>query len=141
MQLPTCFVMPDVPGFKILQVYLQPGETIICSTEPARLDDACPKCGSAHNSTCGTRQIHLRDLPLYGKPVTIVHELRRLRCDNCRHRHIQKTELRSGWRNVTARMQKELIRMRENRTSLHKISRNMLIPVSTLSGQFRDLRL
>ena len=58
----------------------------VCST---RSWSRCPWCGFACRRVHDVRSRRVRDLPVSGRPVTLVWQRRRFICDACGERHLE----------------------------------------------------
>lgn len=64
----------------------------------------CPNCGGKHLRGFGRRTKRLADVPLQGKPVTLVISRQRFQCVDCGDVSLEKLPHRAAGRNATTRL-------------------------------------
>ena len=67
----------------------------------------CPHCGFKCHRVHDVREREIRDLPVSGRPVTLVWMRRRMVCDNCGSRWLEDHDTFDG--KVTVRLAKQLV--------------------------------
>lgn len=79
-------VMPirlHIPGFKVLGVVEDLPERLVVAVMLVRSWVRCSACGFKCRRVHQTKRVEVRDLPVSGRPMTLVWQRRRFRCDNC----------------------------------------------------------
>lgn len=62
---------------------------VTVSVASTRLRSRCPACGYPCRTVHDTRRRRIRDLPISGRPVTLIWHRRRFACANCAERHLE----------------------------------------------------
>ena len=104
--------------------------TIYASME--RQEHFCIACGSATNTIHDYRTQTIKDIPAFGKTVTIVLRKRRYRCPHCGKRFFENNSFLPKYHRMTCRLAAFIIDKLRNERSFTSVSREVNLSVSTV---------
>ncbi|WP_208029265.1 transposase family protein [Rhabdothermincola sediminis] len=74
---------------RVVKVLVDTIDALVVSVVSTRSWSGCPHCGFRCREVHDTRIRKIRDLPVSGRPVTLVWQRRRFVCGNCGQRHLE----------------------------------------------------
>ena len=74
---------------RVLAVLVDTLDELVVSVASTRSWSRCPQCGFRCRAVHDARVRRIRDLPVSGRPVTLVWHRRRFACDGCGERHLE----------------------------------------------------
>ena len=92
----------------------------------------CPCCGTATRTVHDYRAQKIKDIPAFGKQVTIVLRKRRYRCPDCKKRFFEETDFLPRYHRVTNRLSAYIIDKLTSVQSFSSVAREVSLSVSTI---------
>lgn len=97
-----------------------------------RKEHFCTACGSATNTIHDYRTQTIKDIPAFGKTVTIVLRKRRYRCPHCGKRFFENNSFLPKYHRMTNRLAAFVIDKLRDERSFTSVSREVNLSVSTV---------
>ncbi len=92
---------------RVLAVLVDSINELVVEVRSTRSWSRCPWCGFVCRRVHDTRRRQVRDLPVSGRPVTLVWQRRRFVCDACGERHLEDHDEIEG--RLTRRLARQLV--------------------------------
>ena len=93
---------------RVIEVETDTPNELVVRVGSTRSWSRCPHCGFICRDVHDRRRKKIRDLPVSGRPMTLVWDQRRLVCGNCGRRHLEShPEFEGG---LTRRLARDLVR-------------------------------
>jgi transposase len=120
---------------RVLAVLVDAVDELVVAVSSTRSWSRCPHCGFACRRVHDTRRRRLRDLPVSGRPVTLVWHRRRFVCDACGERHLESHDEFEG--RLTRRLARALVADAKV-MSIRAVARRHRLPWSTVMALVTD---
>jgi transposase len=101
-----------------------------------RKPHCCISCGTTTNTIHDYRQQKIKDIPAFGKYVTIVLNKRRYRCNNCGKRFFEVNSFLPKYHRTTTRLTAKIIDLLRDERSFTSVAREVNLSVSTVIRRF-----
>ena len=108
------------------------GKNIKISAELARKTHCCPQCNAETNIIHDYRTQTIKDIPAFGKLVTIVLRKRRYRCPRCNKRFFETNSFLPRYHRMTNRLSAFVIDKLRDERSFTSVAREVNLSVSTI---------
>jgi transposase len=92
---------------RVLAVLVDAVDELVVAVASTRSWSRCPHCGFRCRRVHDTRLRKVRDLPVSGRPTTLVWHRRRFVCDACGERHLEDHDEIEG--RLTRRLARQLV--------------------------------
>ena len=107
-------------------------KSIIIYAEMERKEHYCISCGSATNTVHDYREQEIKDIPAFGKLVTIKLRKRRYRCKHCGKRFFETNSFLPKYHRMTNRLSAFVIDKLRDERSFTSVAREVNLSVSTV---------
>ena len=107
-------------------------KSIIIYAEMERKEHACISCGTATNTVHDYREQEIKDIPAFGKLVSIVLRKRRYRCNHCGKRFFECNTFLPKYHRMTNRLSAFVIDKLRDERSFTSVAREVNLSVSTV---------
>ena len=107
-------------------------KNIVIYAEMERKSHNCISCGTATNAIHDYREQVIKDIPAFGKIVTIVLRKRRYRCNHCGKRFFENNSFLPKYHRMTNRLCAFIIDKLRDERSFTSIAREVNLSVSTV---------
>ena len=107
-------------------------KSIIIYTEMERKEHTCISCGTATNTVHDYREQEIKDIPAFGKLVTIKLRKRRYRCKHCGKRFFETNSFLPKYHRMTNRLSAFVIDKLRDERSFTSVAREVNLSVSTV---------
>lgn len=111
-------------------------KNIIVYVELCQKDHQCPCCGQTTNTIHDYRAQKIKDVPAFGKLVTIILRKRRYRCNNCGKRFIEKNSFIGKYQRTTNRLFNYILDKLKSECSFSSVARETDLSVTTVIRMF-----
>ena len=108
------------------------GKSIIIYAEMERKEHTCICCGTATNTVHDYREQKIKDIPAFGKLVSIVLRKRRYRCKCCGKRFFECNSFLPKYHRMTNRLSAFVIDKLRDERSFTSVAREVNLSVSTV---------
>ena len=107
-------------------------KSIIIYAEMERKEHTCISCGTATNTVHDYREQEIKDIPAFGKLVTIKLRKRRYRCKHCGKRFFETNSFLPKYHRMTNRLSAFVIDKLRDERSFTSVAREVNLSVSTV---------
>ena len=107
-------------------------KSIIIYAEMERKEHTCISCGTATNTVHDYREQEIKDIPAFGKLVTIKLRKRRYRCKHCGKRFFEANSFIPKYHRMTNRLSVFVIDKLRDERSFTSVAREVNLSVSTV---------
>lgn len=105
---------------------------IIIHGELERTEHICPCCGGATDKIHDYRKQTIKDIPAFGKLVTIILRKRRYRCEHCGKRFFEINNFLPRFHRMTNRLSAYVINKLQTECSFTSVAREVDLSVTTV---------
>ncbi len=96
-----------LPHVEVIEVLVDAPDELVAAVQSSERRPSCPRCGKRCGRVHDRRDVKVRDLDSFGRPVTLVWQRRRLICDACGARFSEHNTAFEG--RLTARLARQLV--------------------------------
>lgn len=107
-------------------------KSIVIYAEMERKEHTCICCGTATNTVHDYREQEIKDIPAFGKLVSIVLRKRRYRCKKCGKRFLETNSFVPKYHRMTNRLSAFVIDKLRDERSFTSVAREVNLSVSTV---------
>jgi transposase len=103
----TMAIRLHLRGIRVLEVVTDGPDRLVVKVVGSSPRSSCPFCGFRAAKIHETRTVRVRDLPVSGRPVTLLWRRRRFTCEHCGERHTEDHPVVDG--HLTVRLARRLV--------------------------------
>ena len=107
-------------------------KNITIYAELERKEHTCPHCNTKTNTIHDYRTQKIKDIPAFGKSVTIVLRKRRYRCPHCEKRFFEINSFLPKYHRMTNRLSAFVVDKLRNEYSFTSVAKEVNLSVSTV---------
>jgi transposase len=115
------------------------GNNLLILIELKRKEHHCTCCGTATNTVHDYRKQYIKDIPAFGKLVTLVLRKRRYKCPNCNKRFYEKNNFLPCYHRMTNRLSVFVIDKLRDERSFTSVAKEVNLSVSTIIRIFDNV--